>query len=102
MPSIPPANQEAGLRMEMFMQFINIQRYVAENRRLPSDLAEVSEGPDEVLYTLEAGNTFRLTGTVGEITVDFSSTEPVEVLLGDAIAIVSGGGESPSRGAPAS
>ena len=77
--------------MEMFMQFINIQRYVAENGRLPSDLAEVGEGPDEVLYTLEAGNTFRLTGTVGEITVDFSSTEPVEALLGDAIAIVSGG-----------
>ena len=92
MPSIPPANQEAGLRMEMFMQFINIQQYVAENGRLPSDLAEVGEGPDEVLYTLEARNTFRLTGTVGEITVDFSSTEPVEALLGDAIAIVSGGG----------
>ncbi len=55
-----------------------------------------------MLYTLEAGNTFRLTGTVGEITVDFSSTEPVEALLGDAVAIVSGGGVSPSRGAPAS
>ena len=54
-----------------------------------------------MLYTLEARNTFRLTGTVGGITVDFSSTEPVEALLGDAIAIVSGGG-SPSRGAPAS
>ena len=51
-PSIPPANQEAGLRMEMFMQFINIQRYVEENGRLPSDLEEVGDGPDEVLYTL--------------------------------------------------
>ena len=100
-PSIPPANQEAGLRMEMFMQFINIQRYAAENGRLPSDLGEVGDGPDEVLYTLESGNTFRLTGRVGEITVDFTSTEPVEELLRDAIAIVSGRAPSPSGGAPA-
>ena len=60
----------------------------------------MGEGPDEVLYTLEAGNTFRLTGTVGEITVDFSSTEPVEALLGDAIAIVSGGGHLPEEHRP--
>ena len=100
-PSIPPANQEAGLRMEMFMQFINIQRYVEENGRLPSDLEEVGDGPDEVRYTLEGGDTFRLTGRVGEITVDFTSTEPVEALLRDAIAIVSGRASSPSGGVPA-
>ena len=100
-PTIAPANQEAGLRMEMFMQFINIQRYVAENGRLPNDLEEVGDGPDEVLYSLEAGNTFRLTGTVGGITVDFTSDEPVEDLLGDAVAIVSGTVSSPFGGAPA-
>ena len=100
-PSIPPANQEAGLRMEMFMQFINIQRYVEENGRLPSDLAEVGDGPDEVLYTPGGGNTFRLTGRVGEITVDFDSAEPVEALLRDAIAIVSGRASPPSGGVPA-
>ncbi len=100
-PSIPPATQEAGLRMEMFMQFINIQRYAAENGHLPGNLEEVGDGPDEVLYTLETGNTFRLTGKVGEITVDFTSTESVEDLLGDAIAIVSGRVSSSSGGAPA-
>lgn len=100
-PSIPPANQEAGLRMEMFMQFTNIQRYVAENGRLPNGLEEVGDGPVEVVYTLEAGNTFRLTGQVGDITVDFTSTQPVEELLGNSIAIVSGRVSSPSGGAPA-
>ena len=98
-PSIPPADQEAGLRMEMFMQFINIQRYAEQNGRLPSDLEEVGDGPDQVLYTREEGNTFRLTGRVGEITVDFTSNEPVEDLLRDAIAIVSGRVSSPSQGA---
>ena len=87
--------------MEMFMQFINIQRYVEENGRLPSDLEEVGDGPDEVLYTLEGGDTFRLTGRVGEITVDFTSTEPVEALLRDAIAVVSGRVPSPPGGVPA-
>ena len=84
------------------MQLTNIQRYVAENGRLPSDLAEVGDGPAEVLYTRGAGDTFRLTGTVGDITVDFTSTEPVADLLGNAIAIVSGTVSSPSGGAPAS
>ena len=88
--------------MEMFMQLTNIQRYGAENGRLPSDLTEVGDGPAEVLYTRGAGDTFRLTGTVGDITVDFTSTEPVTALLGDAIAIVSGRASSPSGAAPAS
>ena len=89
-PIIPPANQEAGLRMEMFLQFVNVQRYVSENGLLPNDLEEAGDGSDEVLYTREAGNSFRLTGRVGNVTVVFTSTEPVENLLGDAVAIVSG------------
>ncbi len=101
-PTIPPANQEAGLRIEMFMQFNNIQRYLAENGRLPNDLREVGDGPDQVRYTPQSGNTFRLTGQVGDITVDFVSTEPVESLLGNAIAIVSGRVSSRTQGAPTS
>ena len=99
-PTIPPANQEAGLRMEMFNQFRNIQRYISENGRLPRDLDEVGDGPEEVRYTLQADNTFRLTGQVGEITVDFTSNQSVETLLGNAVAIVSGRVPSPSGGAP--
>lgn len=99
-PSIPPANQEAGLRMEMFMQVINIQRYLTENGRLPDNLEEVGDSPDQVRYTLQAGNTFTLAGQVGDITVDFTSTESVEALLGNAVAIVSGRMSSPPGGAP--
>ena len=101
-PTVPPANQEAGLRIEMFMQFNNIQRFVSENGRLPADLGEVGDGAVEVLYIPQAGNTFRLTGQVGDITVEFTSTEPVEDLLGNAIAVVSRRVSSPSQGAPAS
>jgi hypothetical protein len=85
----------------MFMQVLNIQRYVTEHGRLPNDLEGVGDGPDEVQYTLGAGNTFTLTGKVGGITVDFRSDERVADLLGNSIAIVSGRAPAPSRGAPA-
>ena len=40
-PTIPPASQEAGLRMEMFIQLTKIQRYMLENGRLPAGLDDV-------------------------------------------------------------
>ena len=76
--------------MEMFLQFVNVQRYVSENGLLPNDLEEAGDGSDEVLYTREAGN----------VTVVFTSTEPVENLLGDAVAIVSGRMAPAPEGAP--
>ena len=88
--------------IEIFMQSNNLQRYLAENGRLPNHLRAVGDGPDQGRYTPQTGNTFRLTGQVGDITVDFVSSERVESLLGNAIAIVSGKVSSPSQGAPAS
>ncbi len=100
-PTIPLANQEAGLRMEMFIQFNNIQRYMAENGRLPSNLGEVGDSPVALQYVPLGGNVFRLSGQSGDITVDFNSTDSVEDLLGDAMAIVSGGSPSAPREVPA-
>ena len=89
-PSIPPADQEAGLRMEMFITNVKIQRFVTENGRLPNDLADLGDVPDAVQYLPLALNVYRLSGQTGDITVEYTSTEPVEDLLGDAQAIVSG------------
>ena len=87
--------------MEMFIQFNNIQRYLAENGRLPTDLGEVGDSPVAVTYVPMGGNVFQLSGQSGDIMVDFNSTDPVEDLLGDAIAIVSGSLPSTPREAPA-
>ena len=87
--------------MEMFIQAINIQQYVSENGRLPSDLHEVGDSPAAVHYVPLGGNTFKLSGKVGDITVDFTSTQPAEDLIADARQIVSGGVSSSSGGAPA-
>ncbi len=100
-PSIPPANQEAGLRMEMYIQFNNIQRYLSEHGRLPNDLQEVGDSPDGVEYVPLAGSVFRLSGQTGDITVDFMSTEPLANLIADATAIVSGNVPSTPGGASA-
>lgn len=100
-PSIPPANQEAGLRIEMSIQVNKILTYVAENGRLPNDLGEVGDSRVALRYVPLSGNVFQLSGQTGDITVDFNSNDPVSDLLGDAIAIVSGGVSSTPRGAPA-
>ncbi|HIF08243.1 MAG TPA: hypothetical protein EYQ64_15290 [Gemmatimonadetes bacterium] len=49
-PTIPPANQEAGLRMEMFIQVNSIRRYQTENGRLPGTLDEVGNGSAGLRY----------------------------------------------------
>jgi hypothetical protein len=99
-PPIPPVAQEAGLRLEMAIQVNNIRQYVAENGRLPNDLAEVTDGNVALRYVPLGGNLFRLSGQAGDVTVDFNSNEPVEELIGDAIAIVSGGAPSTPSGTP--
>ncbi len=98
-PTIPPAQQEAGLRMEMFIQVNNIKRYVAEHGRLPNDLTDVGESAEGIRYLQLTDNVFRLSGQSGDIEVVFTSSEPEASLLADANAIVSGRVSSTPRGA---
>ena len=94
-PTIPPAAQEAGLRMEMFIQLTKIQRYMLENGRLPTGLDDVGERSDGVQYRRLGDDVFQLSGQTGDITVDYTSTEPEEQLLGNARAMVSGVSSTP-------
>ena len=96
-PSIPPANQEADLRMEMFIRSLEIQRYVAANGTLPPVAGGLDDIPDGVEYAPLGNGVYRLRGRTGDITVDYISTESTEQLLGNAQAIVSGLG-GPSNG----
>ncbi len=76
--------------MEMFIQFNNIIRYRSEHGNLPSGLDDVGERSDGVQYSRLGGDVFQLSGKTGDITVDYTSTEPQAELLGEARAIVSG------------
>ena len=94
-PTIPPAAQEAGLRMNMWIQFNAIQAFVTEHGRLPEHLDEVSDRPEGVQYTRLAGDVFKLSGRNGNVIVDFTSTEPVANLVADAYAVVNGTSPTP-------
>ncbi len=93
-PSLPPADAEAGLRMEMFVQFTNVHRYLSEFGRLPTDLQEVGDSPEGVEYERLSGDIFQLSGETGNLRIEYRSTEPVESLLADAMAVVSRVAES--------
>ena len=100
--TIPPAEQEAGLRMVMYLLVDNIQQYKSEHGRLPDDLQDVGDSPDAVRYVALTRDVFRLRGQTGDVTVEFTSTEPLDHLLDDAtMAIVSGLAPSIPGGAPA-
>ena len=94
-PTIPPAAQEAGLRMEMFIQLTKIQRYMLENGSLPTGLDDVGKRSDGVQYRRLGDDVFQLSGRTGDVTVDYTSTEPVADLLAEARAIVTGVSSTP-------
>ena len=99
-PTIPAANQEAGLRMEMFIQANNILRYRTENGRLPSALEEAGDSSPALQYEPLTASVFRLRGQSGDIAVSYTSTEPLADLLADAKDIVSGISFPDSDGRP--
>ena len=90
-PEVPAAVQEAGLRIEMYLQLARIQKFVKDNGRLPISLRETEEDVNVlagVEYVPLADATFRLRGRVGGVTIDYVSTEPVTELLKDAKDVV--------------
>ena len=94
-PTIPPAVQEAGLRMNMLVQLNQIQQFLSEYGRLPETLDEVGGSPDGVEYTRLSDGVFKLSGKSGDVTVGYTSTEPLAELAADAMAIVSGVSSTP-------
>ena len=100
-PTIPPLNLEAGLRLEMVIQVNNIRRYLTENGRLPGTLEEVGDAATGLSYEPLTAGVFRLSGQTGDIAVAYTSSEPVEELMGNARAIVAGAGGPTPEGRPA-
>jgi len=84
----------------MFILASDIEQYQAEHGRLPKDLQEVVDSPDGVGYAVLTRSVFGLRGQTADITVEFTSTEPVEHLLSDAKAILSGSAPAAPGGAP--
>lgn len=98
-PTIPPAAQEAGLRMNMLIQVNQIQQFRSDYGRLPENLDELGDRPDGVQYTRLSDGTFQLRGKSGDVTVDWESTESVDELVDvESLAIVRGVPSTPEVG----
>jgi len=98
-PTIPPAVQEAGLRMNMLIQVNQIQQFRSDYGRLPENLDELGDRPDGVQYTRLSDGTFQLRGKSGDVTVDWESTESVDELVDvESLAIVRGVPSTPEVG----
>jgi hypothetical protein len=88
---LPPTFQEAGLRMEIFHQALNVEDFLEGEGRLPSTLVEAGDSSD-VQYERLDDRRYRLwlDGSAG--IVEYISTDSLELFLGDAEGMIREGG----------
>jgi hypothetical protein len=88
---LPLMFEDAGLRMEIFHQALNVEEFLEVEGRLPSDLAESGDSSD-VQYERLEDQRYRLwlEGSAGA--VEYVSTDSLELFLGDAAERVREGG----------
>ena len=85
---ISPALGEAGLRMEVFHQALLVEEFRDQEGRLPNSLSEAGDPFSEVEYFRENGQSYRLAFAGAEGRVEYTSTDSLELFLGDAPQII--------------
>lgn len=91
-PYVPPAptpvEEEAGLRMAMYLQIQRIEVFRDETGRLPLSLDEAGERLPGVEYQQITGEVYRLRGHTDGLRVTYVSAQPPHEFLGNAHRIV--------------
>ena len=89
-PPPPPTVQleEAGLRLNIYLQAMRIERFRTEEGRLPESLIEAGDPIDNIEYQRVGEQDYHLSGTSDNMVLGFSSTEPPETLLSDAMVVI--------------
>jgi hypothetical protein len=92
-PPPPPTVQleEAGLRLNLYLQAMRIERFRTAEGRLPASLVEAGDPISNIEYQRMDEGTYHLSGTSDNMVLGFTSTEPLETLLTDAMAVIRGG-----------
>ena len=83
-----PALEEAGLRMEVFLQALLIEEFRDQEGRLPNSLSEAGDPFSEVEYIRGNSQDYRLTFAGPGGAVEYASTDSLELFLGDAPRII--------------
>ncbi len=89
-PPPPPTVQleEAGLRLNLYLQAMRIEGFRVDEGRLPESLVEVGDPIDNIDYQRIDEQTYHLSGTSDNMVLGFTSTEPLETLLSDAMVVI--------------
>ncbi len=89
-----PAVQDAGLRMEVYLQALRVEEFLKEEGRLPNSLEEAGDPFTQVSYERLDRERYRmsLAGPDFDLTVTYLSTEPLDEFLGNASRVIREGG----------
>ena len=89
-PPAPPTVEleDAGLRLNMYLQAMRIERFRTAEGRLPESLAEVGDSIGDIQYHRVSNLTYRLSGSSDNMVLGYTSSDPLEDLLSDAMAVI--------------
>lgn len=79
-----PVEQEAALRLSIYIQAQQIEGYRRRNSRIPSSLEEVGPALAGMHYQHLSNGTYRITGVSDTLTLVYTSSEPLAEFMGDS------------------
>ncbi len=91
---LPLLVQDAGLRMEVYLQALRVEEFREREGRLPNTLEEAGDPFSEVGYVRLDGARYRLSLSRFEpdLTVEYDSGQPLGEFLGNAPQLIRGVG----------
>ena len=89
---VSAALEDAGLRMEVFNQALLVEEFRDREGRLPNSLFEAGDPLSEVDYRVVNGQVYRLAAESETGRVEYTSSDSLELFLGDAAWTIKGGG----------
>ena len=79
---------EAGIRMEVYLQAVNVQEFLESERRLPNSLEELGDPFTLVVYERLDADRYRLSMDGPDGVVMYQSTDSLDGLMGDAMQTI--------------
>jgi hypothetical protein len=80
------------MRMEIFQSALVVEEFLENQGRLPDGLEEAGEPEAEVQYEALDGETYRLSLAGPHGSLEYVSSDSLELFLGDAVQIIRTGG----------
>ncbi len=80
--------REASLRIMMANAAQHIERYRTRHGRLPKSLRSAGAHGQSIQYVVDGSDSYRLTGTNGQVALTLRSDQPLPAFIGNSFALV--------------